>query len=228
MNSSRDTILERVRQTTQIPTHMPDEQIEGIDERIQKSLKSITPIDYTSLRDQFKKELEIVSGEFHTFKRQQEMARFIGDFLKKNQYKSLAISGPGICADIASLVGKNIDGLKVVDASRLGYAERRSELAKTNTAIIDAAYAIADTGSLAVLCDDTPSMLPHFLPDCIFAVIKPEQLLPNMFELLSRLPKEKAKKLLMITGPSRTADIEKILILGAHGPRCLIVGMLEE
>ena len=87
MNSSRDTILERVRQATQIPTHMPDEPIEGIDERIKKSLKSITPIDYTGLRDQFKKELETVSGDFHTFKQQKEMAQFIGDLLNKNQYK---------------------------------------------------------------------------------------------------------------------------------------------
>lgn len=228
MNSSRDIILEKVKNATQIPSHIPDEQIQGIDERIQESLRSITPTNYKGLREQFKKELETVAGDFHVVKGQKGMAKLIADFLIKNNYKSLAISGPGMCAEIASIVSKEVAGLNVVDASSLEYEERRSQLAITNAALVEAAYAIADTGSLVILPEETPSMLPHFLPNCIFAVIKPKQLLANQHELLSKIPKEKAKTMVMITGPSRTADIEKILILGAHGPRCLIVGMLEE
>lgn len=227
MNSSRDNILENIRKAIRIPSHMPNEQIQGLDERIQTSLKSITPVDYSGLRDQFKKELEKVAGEFHELENPKEMAQLIASFLNKNNYKSLAISGGGICAEIASLVTNKVEDLNVVDASNLDYAERRTQLAKTEAALLDAAYAVADIGSLVIFPDDTPSMLPHFLPDCIFVVIQSDKLLPNVLELISTIPKDKAKKMLLVTGPSRTADIEKIIILGAHGPRCLIVGMLK-
>ena len=39
---------------------------------------------------------------------------------------------------------------------------------------------------------------------------------------------EQRGEIALITGPSRTADIEKILVLGVHGPRRLIVFIIED
>ena len=228
MDSSRSSILTQVKQAIQNPSHMPDEKIEGIENRIKDKLKSITPKAYFDSREQFKKELEAVSGEFHVFKSKKEIIQFLKDFLTKNDYKILAHHGAGLCAEIAETTATEGKELKVVNAVTLDYAERREALAGTDITIVDAAFAIADTGSLAVIVDDTPSLLPYYLPECVFVIVTPVQLLSNIFELFEIVPRDKAGNLMLITGPSRTADIEKILILGAHGPRCLVVGMYEE
>jgi len=93
---------------------------------------------------------------------------------------------------------------------------------------VAASYAISDTGSLVFLYDESQTSLPHFLSDCVFVVIKQEQVIANQFELFSILPAEKARNMVFVAGPSRTADIEKVLILGAHGPSRLIVMMLKD
>jgi L-lactate dehydrogenase complex protein LldG len=53
--------------------------------------------------------------------------------------------------------------------------------------------------------------------------VKRENLLENQFELFHKIDFEKAKNMVFVTGPSRTADIEKTLVLGAHGPRRVTV-----
>ena len=145
-----------------------------------------------------------------------------------NQYTSLSIVGNGICAHIAEQIREKMSNLQLVSAADFAYPERKDRLAGVPAALVDASFAVADVSTLAVLYDDTASSLPHFLPDCIFTVIRPEQLVATLFELFAKLPAEKAKNMVLITGPSRTADVEKILVLGAHGPRRLIVFMLEE
>jgi len=76
--------------------------------------------------------------------------------------------------------------------------------------------------------DRLDSTLPHFLPDVIIAFVYKDQLLANHFELFDKIDPDAAKNMTLITGPSRTADIEKILILGAHGPRRLVVIFIDQ
>jgi len=94
--------------------------------------------------------------------------------------------------------------------------------------VVDVDYAIADSATLVVSFDKINSTLPLFLPDCVIALVRKEQLIANHFELFKKIKTDWAKNMLLITGPSRTADIEKILILGAHGPRRLVVIFIDE
>jgi len=227
MNSSREGILKKVKDATAISSHLPEAPA-GNDQQIADGLTTVTPKDYAGLCDQFKKELEIVSGEFFLAHSQDAVAEAVVKMLCDNQYTSLSIVGNGICAHIAEQIREKMSNLQLVSAADFAYPERKDRLAGVPAALVDASFAVADVSTLAVLYDDTASSLPHFLPDCIFTVIRPEQLVANLFELFAKLPAEKAKNMVLITGPSRTADVEKILVLGAHGPRRLIVFMLEE
>lgn len=227
MNSSRDKILNAIKEATKIPSHLP-EKPEGVEERIKAGLDSITPKNYTELRDQFQKELELVQAEFHLAHNRQEIVDIVSRIMKESNYTSLAVAGNGVCQEIGRKVTEAGQDIELVRAIDFEGDERKQKLAVTQAAFVDAEYAVADIGSLVVIYDDTPSSLPHFLPDTIFIMVRPEQLLANLFELFEKLPTEKARNMTLITGPSRTADVEKILVLGAHGPRRMVVFMLEE
>ena len=100
-------------------------------------------------------------------------------------------------------------------------------MSSVRLALVEASYAVADIGSLVFPYDDTGTSLPHFLAECIIALVHTKNILANQFDLLKNLPLNKAKNMVLVTGPSRTADIEKVLILGAHGPKQLVVIMYD-
>ena len=92
--------------------------------------------------------------------------------------------------------------------------------------------AIAETGTLAMVSGaENPTTL-NFLPDNHLVVVAAGEITGSFEELIgtlrARYGKEKMPRTLnLITGPSRSADIEQTLILGAHGPRKLHVIVVE-
>lgn len=97
---------------------------------------------------------------------------------------------------------------------------------------LSAAYAgIAETGSLALLSGPvTPTGL-NFLPDHYLCLLRTEDIVPRIDDLWARLRAEgrvMPRALNLVTGPSRTADVEQTLQLGAHGPRSVHVILLED
>ncbi|WP_417782975.1 LutC/YkgG family protein [Terasakiella pusilla] len=97
------------------------------------------------------------------------------------------------------------------------------------------AYAgAAETGSLALRSGaDSPTTL-NFLPDYHIVVLKAADLVGDYEAVYARLRRESNKTDFMprtlswVTGPSRTADIEQTLLLGAHGPRKLHILVIED
>jgi L-lactate dehydrogenase complex protein LldG len=86
---------------------------------------------------------------------------------------------------------------------------------------------VAETGSIAVLSGPVESRLSTLVPPVHVVVGTEDQLVADMesaFEALAdRLkPGDAAACLTFITGPSRTADIEKTLVTGVHGPKKLV------
>jgi len=96
--------------------------------------------------------------------------------------------------------------------------------------ITSADYALAETGSLVMLSSPHEARLVSLLPPVHVAVIPRSRLLANLDELLTVIPKpaDRSSSLVLITGPSRTADIEQILIRGVHGPGKVTVVIVEE
>lgn len=93
--------------------------------------------------------------------------------------------------------------------------------------ITGAEYALADTGTLVVM-SATEARLASLLPPVHVAVIESRRILSGLDELLTResMPGDRTASMVLITGPSRTADIEQILVRGVHGPGELHVVIL--
>jgi L-lactate dehydrogenase complex protein LldG len=85
-------------------------------------------------------------------------------------------------------------------------------------------YAIANTSTLTLLARGGKGRSVSLLPDILFAVFRAEQLVTRMGEMFQRVredhpdPASLPSSLNMITGPSRSADIENDLTIGIHGP----------
>lgn len=104
--------------------------------------------------------------------------------------------------------------------------------APDHLACLSIAYAgIAETGSLALLSGPvTPTGL-NFLPEHYLCLLRAGDLVPRLDDLWTRLRSEgrdMPRALNLITGPSRTADVEQTIQLGAHGPRSVHVILLED
>ena len=92
--------------------------------------------------------------------------------------------------------------------------------------------AVAETGTLVLTAGpDNPATL-NFLPDNHIVVVEAKDIAGDFETVLARLRDRFGDSLPrvvnMITGPSRSADIEQTLILGAHGPRRLHVIVVGE
>jgi L-lactate utilization protein LutC len=99
-------------------------------------------------------------------------------------------------------------------------AELRALCATADVGITSADYALADTGTLVMLSSPAEARLISLLPPIHIAVVPKERVLSGLDELFTILPDPAAQtsSMVLITGPSRTADIEQILVRGVHGP----------
>jgi L-lactate dehydrogenase complex protein LldG len=120
--------------------------------------------------------------------------------------------------------------LAAVPWDRAGALEvRRGASDGTDLAAVSHALgAVAETGTLVLTSGaDNPTTL-NFLPDVHIVVVDARDVVSDFEAMMARLRQRfgagtMPRAVNMITGPSRSADIEQTLILGAHGPRKLHV-----
>ena len=99
----------------------------------------------------------------------------------------------------------------------------RERLARCDLAVVEADYAISATGTLVVVATpERPGSLT-LLPPANILLVEAARILPDMAAVVSALGPDTIRehRVAFITGPSRTADIEKMIVLGVHGPKDL-------
>jgi len=88
-------------------------------------------------------------------------------------------------------------------------------------------WALADTGTLVQSADEVDKRLVSTLPLLHIALVSSAAILPSLAAVLTRVDPRKSAYLAFITGPSRTADIERVLTIGVHGPERLIIVLVD-
>ncbi len=137
------------------------------------------------------------------------------------EYVERLIAGrKAVASPAALLVECGITGLTGVESGFHDKDAWRAACAAADIGITAADYALADTGTLVMLASSGEPRLLSLLPPMHVAVLARERLLTGLDELFTLLPVPSAatSSLVFITGPSRTADIEQILVRGVHGP----------
>jgi L-lactate dehydrogenase complex protein LldG len=102
------------------------------------------------------------------------------------------------------------------------------ELADVELAIMPGEFAVAENGAVWVTDEGVAQRVIYFIAQHLVLVVPRGQLLDNLHQAYQRLTFDGAGYGLFIAGPSKTADIEQSLVIGAHGPRSLTVLFVEE
>lgn len=97
------------------------------------------------------------------------------------------------------------------------------ELEDVDVAIARGDFAVAENGAVWVTDRHMKQRAILFITQHLVLVVPRDQVLDNMHQAYGRLSFEGAGFGVFLSGPSKTADIEQSLVIGAHGPRSLTV-----
>lgn len=97
------------------------------------------------------------------------------------------------------------------------------ELEGIDVAVIEAFFGVAENGALWINPDHLKVPALPFIAKHLVIVLKQESVLANMHKAYQKISLRDHAFGLFIAGPSKTADIEQSLVIGAHGPLSLMV-----
>jgi L-lactate dehydrogenase complex protein LldG len=192
--SSREDILSRLRQQTLPPQDLPD--LAG------------PWIRYDNLAVQFAKTLTGIGG----------ICQFVGTYDEARahlQTLETFQSAKQICSLIPELATGNVDERACDDPH---------QLETVDFAILRGEFGVAENGAIWWWADALRNRVLPFITQHLVLVIPANQIVPTMHHAYERIRFENLPRFgAFIAGPSKTADIEQSLVIGAHGPRSLTV-----
>ncbi|GAB4020386.1 LUD domain-containing protein [Spirosoma migulaei] len=100
------------------------------------------------------------------------------------------------------------------------------ELASLNLTIIEGPLAVAENAAIWVDERQLPHRVVPMITQYLAIIIRQSTIVPNMHDAYKKLKVNETGFGTFISGPSKTADIEQSLVIGAHGARSLIVYVL--
>ena len=158
--------------------------------------------------------------------------RFVAKMLEKSatlvRIASLADVGPAVARFVASVgAGRSLcvsNALAAIAWPAELEIEHRAAVRADETSVTPCFAAVAESGGIVTLSGpDTPSTL-NFVPDNHIVVVHASQVVRHFEDIWTQWRasgRPMPRTVNIISGPSRTADIEQTIQLGAHGPRRL-------
>jgi len=159
------------------------------------------------VRQHFKAVLEEVGGECH----------FTADIAQAKKLIAgldVSIVAKVVCSYVPEVAAGNFD------------AEARQtpqECRDVGLTIVRGELAVAENGAVWVNADSLRHRGLLFLSENLILVVEGESIVRDMESAYARLDFSRLRSGYFISGPSKTADIEQCLVIGAHGARSLIV-----
>jgi L-lactate dehydrogenase complex protein LldG len=180
------------------------------------------------LFERFKDELTLLGGNVLLVSSREELITSLGGICQKENYRSLILSREafveslrleeGLRGRISEVQSLTPDDTRLID-----------QLRGADVGLTSCEYLAAETGTVVLRSSPVAPRSLSLLPRAHIVVARPEQLLPTVAGCLQQVHIDKSLPsscITLVTGPSRTADIEKVLVRGVHGPRDLFVLLL--
>jgi L-lactate dehydrogenase complex protein LldG len=136
-------------------------------------------------------------------------------------------------AEIEQKVGKGRAQKRYVKAHRFGLEPLQPDIDEKgiDEAVVEADYAIAETGTVVLDSADEKLRLATCLAEKLTVLVEGSRVKERLEDVVDFLEERSRKEngyIAFITGASRTADIERVLTIGVHGPREMQVIIVED
>ena len=115
-------------------------------------------------------------------------------------------------------IASNVDFCSLGNFDANSYDDAH-DLKDIDLAIVKGNFAVAENGAIWMKNQNNRHRALYFIAQNIVIVIDEKELLNNMHEAYERINFENLGYGVFISGPSKTADIEQSLVIGAHGPK---------
>jgi L-lactate dehydrogenase complex protein LldG len=177
--------------------------------------------------DTFKAKAEAAGNtSVHRVATKAEALDFIVELLKKENIKDAAGSY-AVWADSPILSGVDTKALEArVPGLKVGVTIDLAKSAKIGITQMD--WGIANTGTMAQDSTKADQRMASALPWIHVAILGTHCIVADLPELMTKMHPDKNTYIALITGPSKTADIERVLAIGVHGPEHIVIVCVDE
>ncbi len=203
------------------------------------------PIAFGELLGRFEAELQKVSGSTYRVSKPAALEGVLRRILDSSQATGIVLSRNPLLAKLGigeklRAWGKSVAEWPQVGATgegidRTAFRELAAASFSATVGITGVDFALAETGSLVLSSVTEGSQLASLAPPVHVALYRQSQLVASLEETLENLPVSRdqtrpspGRSVVFITGTSRTADIEQILVRGVHGPREVHAILVED
>jgi L-lactate dehydrogenase complex protein LldG len=211
---SRSKILRQLRESLDIKEQI---KLPAYEDRLLYKDYPSTGRDLSTI---FQERLGVLKGEFYGVKNISDAAKYLIEIIEAQQNKTCLIQPAEL---IKQICNTNADLKKYLEHNLRMDSEK---FAGFEVAVTTADYLVARTGSIVLNSHSAAGRRLSVLPPIHIVIAEEKQIVASLEDVLKRM-NTAASYSTIITGPSRTADIEKQLVLGAHGPKRLIVILLQ-
>ena len=209
-SKTREKILKNIRNALIYKSDNPFPNID-FESPIYKSLED-------SLDIAFAQALLKVSGEFIFCENKEDLLKNLQALIFEKKWKNIYCQEEEI--------------MNILSSENIAFHQDEEKFLTVEASITGCEYLIARLGSVMVSSKQTKSRRIVCFPPVHIVIAYSHQLVPDIKDAFSGMKEKYGSNLpsliSLITGPSRTADIEKTLVMGAHGPKELYVFLIDE
>lgn len=170
----------------------------------------MTP-DIETLYDLFKVKAEAAAANVYRVKDMKEAGALLSTLVEESGANKIAAAS-------SIMVNQCLENATLKVPAYTEDVRKHAEEAHVGLSELD--MAVADIGSLQQDCTDVNKRLVSMLSNVHIALVRTDSLVPDLKSAFVKLQQQNIMPgyMAFITGPSRTADIERVLTIGVHGP----------
>lgn len=206
ISPAKENILKKIRKALSNPTPIPFPKSEGSDSVYKPAMEEVT----VEFAEQFSK----LQGRFVYCINRQELAFQLSSLIRKMDWQKV------FCLEDKLIEGIDLDDRQV-----------KTDLAGCDVSVTGCEYLVARTGSVVMSAAQQSGRTTSVYAPIHVCIAHSSQLVFDIKDALQllkdRYGTELPSQITFATGPSRTADIEKTLVVGVHGPKEVYVFFVE-